>query len=68
MAPVTLISVDTDVMGLEEIIIVLLTHRPASLERSVHLEVERTEGEIRPVSSVLLENSRQRLVRPPLFI
>ena len=44
------------------------SHRPASLELTVHLEVERTEGEIRPVSSVLLENSRQRLVRPPLFI
>jgi hypothetical protein len=35
------------------------THRSATLERTVHLEVERTVGEIRPVSSVLLESSRQ---------
>ena len=39
---------------------------PASLERTV--KMERTQGEIRPVSIVLLESSRHRLVRPPLFI
>ena len=42
------------------------THRSASLERTV--KMERTQGEIRPVSIVLLESSRHRLVRPPLFI
>jgi hypothetical protein len=35
------------------------THQSATLERTVHLEVERTVGEIRPVSSVLLKSSRQ---------
>ena len=35
------------------------THQSAALEISVHLEVEGTVGEIRPVSSVLLESSRQ---------
>ena len=35
------------------------THRSAALEISVHLEVEGTVGEIRPVSCVLLESSRQ---------
>jgi len=42
----------------------VLPHRPASLELTVHLEVERTAGEKRPVSSVLLESSRQRLAPP----
>ena len=34
-------------------------HRSAALERTVHVEVEGTVGERRPVSSVLLESSRQ---------
>jgi hypothetical protein len=34
-------------------------HRAASLERTVYLERDSTVGEIRPVSSVLLESSRQ---------
>ena len=42
------------------------SQRPALLERTV--KMERTQGEIRPVSIVLLESSRHRLVRPPLFI
>jgi len=59
---------EMDVVGMEEDIGIVMdgdvigdvpTHRSASLERTVHLEVERTVEEIRPVSSVLLESSRQ---------
>jgi hypothetical protein len=40
----------------------VLIHRSATLEHSV--QMEKTQGETRPVNSVLLESSRQQLGRP----
>jgi hypothetical protein len=53
------VRVEDVIVILMDIIVGVPTHGSASLERTVHLEVECTVGEIRPVSSVLLESSRQ---------
>ena len=68
MGMLTLLPGGRNVFGLIHIRIrtSVPSQRPASLERTV--KMERMQGELRPVSSVLLESSRHRLVRPPLFI
>jgi hypothetical protein len=68
MGMLTLLTGGRNVFGLIHIRIrtIVLSQRPASLERTV--KMERMQGELRPVSSVLLESSRHRLVRPPKFI
>jgi hypothetical protein len=68
MGMLTLLTGGRNVFGLIHIRIrtSVPSQRPASLERTV--KMERTQGQIRPVGSVLLESSRHRLVRPPLFI
>ncbi len=65
-APMDIVMIMEDVRRREIVLSVRIrfvvgvpTHRSATLERTVHLEVERSVGEIRPVSSVLLESSRQ---------